>query len=614
MLLNYLKLSFRLMVRNPFFTFINIFGLGIGFASFFALWDFSTTELRADQHYRDFDRIVKINYDWRWTDDGQKWDNWKVGFSRTDVPLRAKEDFAEVEDFTRIHTQSLFEYGGLITHGGKIRMSAVANRERTFNEEHIVYADANLFTFFSIPLLSGAPDKVLTEAGSLVLSESQARKYFNDRNPIGELMTLNDSITLKVTGVFEDLPHNTHLTFDMVISNAAQLQAWATSFNSPTANYVRLSKGTSFKEFESKLNAKRAEYFAVLHQRIANTDVNLFIQPLREIVFSQDVQATAEFNIRSKSLLITFAIISIVILAMSWINYVNLWIARNKKRQKELATRKINGAQGRDFVLQFVIESALINTIAFLFAITLLQMVREPFRHLLGIEISPFQQLDPQSLLIFALAFLFSIALTGLFPAWTARNNHPLSLFRKSATAEGSGSFTSALVVVQYASAIALILWSSIVYYELNHILKQDLGLDRENVLLVDIPSVTNLESRLDDMMNRLSADTRITKAAYGLFAPAENPNTMNTRRAGTTTQVGFMWNGVSEHYLPLFGLKIIAGRDFIADDREDVVILSDIAVRRLGFANPVDAVGTRLEVLKARVKNDEERQNFCFE
>ena len=607
MLLNYLKLSFRLMMRNPFFTFINVVGLGIGFASFFALWDFSLSELNTDRHYQYSDRIVTINYDWRWSDDGGKWDNTRTGFSKSDIPVRAKEDFAEVEDFTRIHKQFSFDNGpgGLVPHGRKINMAVVGDKqERVYKEEHIVYADANLFTFFSIPLIYGEADKVLMQPGSIVLSESQAMKYFDKKNPVGELMALNDSITLKVTGVFKNLPYNTHFTFNMVISNAAYLNTWATAFNSPTVNYVRLRAGTSFQEFEQKLNGKKADYFAALHQRIANTDVNLFVQPLPEIVFSDYFQFD-DFTPRSKSLLITFAIVAVVLLAMAWINYINLWVARNKKREKELATRKINGARGKDFVLQFLTEALFINSLALLLALTMLQLARIPFKLLFAIEIHPFWQLDLRSISIFVFAFLFSIALTGLYPAWIARSNHPLTLFRKSFSGNNS-LFSYGLVVAQYASAITLMLWSSIVYVELNHILQQEVGLDRENVLVTEIPSLTNTESRLDNMLNRLHSDPLVADAAYALFDPSGGAaGTMNTRRAGSSTQVGFVWNGVSEHYLSLFGLKCIAGRDFKPDDHDNVAILSEIAVRRLGFANPADAVGTRLEILKREATGD---------
>ncbi len=601
MLLSYLKLSLRLMARSPFFTLINVFGLGIGFASFFALWDYSINELKSDQYHKDFDRIARIGWDWKFNDDGKNWDYYTVGFSKSDTPLRAKEDFAEVEEYTRIHTQRFFgEPAGLVPHGNKIIMSAVGQlkEDRVFKEEHIVYADQNLFNFFSIPLVRGSASDVLAEGGSVVLSESQAVKYFDRSNPLGELLKLNDSITLKVTGVFKDLPHNTHLNFNTVISNAPYLQVWATALNSPTLNYIKLKEGHSFREFEKKLNGRKKEYFSALFQVIHNTDIDMLVQPLKEIIFSENFFGD-EFTFRSKSQLITFATVSIVILAMAWINYINLWIARNKKREKELATRKINGARGKDFIFQFFTESALINLFAILLAITLLQFARVPFQNLFGIQFNEIWQLDSRSLLSFVFVFAFSITLTGLYPALKARSNHPLSLFRKSP--DGAGKiFSSSLVIIQYTSAIALILWSSVVYFELNHILQQEIGLDRDNVLVVEVPAIKNNESHLEGLINRLVSNPSIAKMAYSLCAPGEalGPG-LQTRRPGSLTQVGFEWNGVNENYISLFGLKLVAGRNFVQDDRDDVAIISQVAAQRLGFENLADAVGTRLECLK---------------
>ncbi|MBX2944276.1 MAG: ABC transporter permease [Cyclobacteriaceae bacterium] len=601
MLLNYLKLSLRLMARSPFFTLINILGLGIGLASFIVLWDFSINELRADQYHKDYERIARIGYHWRWTDAGKNWDHSRVGFSKSDIPLRVKEDFPEVEDYVRLHTQPFFGIpAGLVPNGRKITMSRVGRiqEDRIFREEHVIYADQNLFNFFSIPLVRGNPDNVLAEAGSVVLSESQAVKYFDNTDPVGELLKLNDSITLKVTGVFKDLPHNTHLTFNTVISNTPYLEVWAKALNSPTINYVKLKEGNSFEAFEAKLNGRKGDYFAAILQVLHNTDIEVFVQPLAEIIFSANLPGD-EFAFRSKSLLITFATVAVVLLAMAWINYINLWIARNKKREKELATRKVNGARGTDFAFQFLTESALINLLALLLAITLLQFARIPFHHLFNIQISELGQTETGSFVVFIMVFVLSIAITGLFPAYKTRNSHPLSLFKRTAESSG-GILSSSLVIVQYASAITLILWSSLVYFELNHILDKEVGFDRDHVLVVEIPAVRNHENHLEGLISRLAANPSIDKTAYGLGAPGVDYFQLNSRRAGSLMQIGFEWNGINETYLQLFNLKLVAGRNFIQDDRSDVAILSEVAVQRLGFENSADALGTRLEVLKS--------------
>ena len=177
--------------------------------------------------------------------------------------------------------------------------------------------------------------------------------------------------------------------------------------------------------------------------------------------------------------------------------------------------------------------------------------------------------------------------------------NHPLSLFRKSADGSG-GIFSSSLVIIQYSSAIALILWSSVVYFELNHILDQEFGFDRDNVLVVEIPAVRNNENHMEVLINRLTSNSSIEKMAYCLYTYGDGYMQFNTRKAGTLTQIGFESNGVNENYLPLFGLKLVAGRNFVEGDRGDVAIISQVAAQRLGFENPADAVGTKLEVLKS--------------
>jgi putative ABC transport system permease protein len=600
MLLHYIKLSFRLMARSPFFTFVNILGLAIGFASFFALWNYAMSELSSDQFHKDFERIGRICWNWQWTDDGgQTWNHQIVGFTKSDIPVRAKEDLTDVEDFCRIHPQAFFGVG-LAPPSRKITISAAGleDTDKKFKEERIVYADRNLFSFFSIPLIYGKADDVLAEGGSIVLSQHEATKYFGDNNPVGQLMMLNDSMTLRVTGVFEDLPHNTHLTFDMVISNTPYTAIWATAFNAPTLNYIKLKEGVSFADFENKLHTREQFYFSALLQTIHNTKVDLFVQPLDEINLSPALPGDT-FSSRSRSLLISFGLVSVVLLLMAWINYINLWVARNKKREKELATRKINGAGIKDFMLQFLIESALINLFAFFLAVTLLQFARNPFQYLFGIEIIELWQLGSTSLLILSLVFVGSIAITGLYPAFKARNNRPLSLFKKTPQASGV-LFSSGLVIIQYTSAIALILWSSIVYFELNHILQHDLGLDRKNVLVVDLPMDKNQEGKIESLIAKLSSQTSIEKLAYGMSSPGEQRylSGLNTRRVGSLTQVGFEWYGVNENYLPLFDLKLMGGRNFTANDRGDVAIVTEVAAQRSGFENPIDVVGTRLELL----------------
>ena len=212
MFLNYLKLSLRQLVGNPFFSSINIVGLAIGFAAFYTLWEFSISELKADQYHKDYDRIARIGLNWRWTDDGGKtWGHIKGGAQPVYLPGPALIDNPDIEASVQIMNQPQFTESK-IGHGNQviILIQNSQNQHNVFKEEKAVYASANLFSFFSIPLIYGQPDRVLNEAGFVVLSHSTAVKYFGEKDPTGELLRLNDIFTLKVSGVYADLPHNTH--------------------------------------------------------------------------------------------------------------------------------------------------------------------------------------------------------------------------------------------------------------------------------------------------------------------------------------------------------------------------------------------------------------------
>ena len=183
MLLNYLKLSFRLLARSPFFTAINVVGLAIGFTAFYALWEYSTTELKSDQYHKDAERIARIGVNWNWTDDGGKtWGHLTLGFGNSSFFPKVNEDFPEVESTLRILSQNGFG-SDLVNHGNKIIISLEDPKgtERIFKEENVVYADSNLFTFFSIPLIYGQPQHVLTGVNDVVLSQSTAIKYFGKK-------------------------------------------------------------------------------------------------------------------------------------------------------------------------------------------------------------------------------------------------------------------------------------------------------------------------------------------------------------------------------------------------------------------------------------------------
>ena len=221
MLLNYIKLSLRLLSRNPFITAINILGLSIGFAAFYILWPYAHSELRTDRFHKDYERIARLTWHHRWTDNKQDWQEFDIAINFCGVAKHIADEFNEVEELTRYVPQREF-LKPLQGTGDKVFVT-VYERDSTkhfFREENVAFADPNFFQFFSFPLLKGDASSVLTQPGTVVLSQAVSTKYFGARDPLNSIIYLSDSLPLKVTGVFDDLPRNTYFRFDMVISTA----------------------------------------------------------------------------------------------------------------------------------------------------------------------------------------------------------------------------------------------------------------------------------------------------------------------------------------------------------------------------------------------------------
>lgn len=598
MLLNYLKLAVRLLIRNPFFTFINVLGLSIGFASFFTLWQYSTAELKTDQHHKDFERIVRIGFNQRWDEPGNS-GNLTFSGSPASLPPQLKNDFPEVESYVRICEQAGYFQNDLLENHG-IQM-VIAHREanggqQIFKEAKSAYADRNLFEFFTIPLIYGDPETVLAGVNFVALSQSAAKKYFGIQNPVSEELSLNDSITLKVTGVFEDFPHNSRLNYDMIISNEGLLTKWSNVYWGATLNFVKLKQGTSISDFENKINRQKEKYFTNVIECKCNRI--MFAQPLKEIAFSQGFIGDESFYQKPRTLLGMLAIVSVVILSMAWINYINLSVTRMSARMKEFATRRVNGATALDLVTQFITESLLINALAIGISLTIIQLIRQPLELVFQIHITEIWSTKIEVWGVLLLALVSGVLITGLYPAYVciARQRRILFMMRSG---RGNKNFvTSLLTTTQFTVAIVLISWVFIVYLQLNHILNKDMGLNQEGVVILEgaVVKPNHYERAAETFGNQLSNLPEIdgvTFSRYMVGVDGDKPGNLSI--VGSNIQVAAFCNGVEENYIPFFGLKLLAGRNFMKDDRSDVIIISRKSADLLGFKNPDEAIGTKI-------------------
>lgn len=585
MLLNYLKLSLRLLVRNPFFTMINVLGLSVGIAAFLVLWQHATSELKMDQHHKDYQRMARIGAHWNWNEEGQ------VG-RITWGSIMAHQFNLVLADFPEIEAHTRF----IVEDTKKVSVQKNGER-RLYTEARCIRADPYVFDFFEIPLIYGDKREVLKQANAVVLSQRTAIKYFGDVNPVNELLTIDDSTTVVVSGVFENLPHTTHLEFDVVFSNVGREREWDETVIFLTYCYIKLNRNYGFEELGERIKQNESKYWETVIKLAPQGWGEMFLQPLEEIAFSNF--SGNWFKSRSRFSLITLAILAVLILAMAWINCINLTVSRTSKRLKEIATRKVSGAQTKDFMKQFLMESVITNLLAVGVALTAIQLIRDPLYFLFDIQLMDFRSIPPSDWVVTWLFIGSGIIVTSLYPALMSSAYSPRSLFSIHVKPSSRSFFPALLTTVQYAAAFALIAWGFIMYAQLNFILHKDLGIDKANVVILDAPIVKppTYDADFHYFLSELSRNHSVTYSTTVFRDDLWRP--FRVRLPGQEAYKFVSSNGgIDETFIPFYGIKILAGRNFRSNDRKDAIIVSRRTAERLGFENPEHALGVKVQVV----------------
>jgi putative ABC transport system permease protein len=594
MMLNYLKLSFRLLARSPFFTFINIAGLSVGFAVFFVLWPFTQSELESDRFITDYKRIERPMYDWRWTDDGGA--NWgQVQFASVPASIsHMMKDHAEIESVTRYTPQKDFWSGTTPELIAQLILSLPASTEvlMKLDGDAAICADENFFSFFDLPVAAGNRENFLGLAESVVLSESLARKIFRE-DALGKHIVLNGK-PFEVTGVFRDLPRNSHFNFQLVVSNVSRLNNWNAIRSPFVYHYFKLKEGS--RRLDKILNENKERLiggYLAINQHLR---IDFLSTPLEEVAFSQSPEP---FKTRSRLTLRVLAIVSIVVLMMAWMNYVNLTVSRTRTRFKEIAARKVSGALLRDLFPQFICQSAVTNLLAVLIALTLIQLARNPLLYFFEIPAPSFKDLSIGTILFFVAGLIVGVVATASYPAWLTIRYTARQLLTRDVSSHRRAT-TTIFTTFQYASALTLIAWIFVMNSQLQFILDKDLGIDKENVVIIDAP-VIGLGTDGCDRMEEFASHVRTEIGAEGSLSIrvcGDEALNANIRNRGADHFFGSdSHGGIDENYLPVYRITLLAGRNFEKDEKTRGILISRVASERLGFKTPEEAPGTVIQI-----------------
>ncbi|MEM1128459.1 MAG: ABC transporter permease [Bacteroidota bacterium] len=582
MIQHHVKVSFRHLYKQRFYSLINILGLAVGLACCLLILLFVRQELSYDQHYTDGDRIYRVLREYPYAENGIK-----GAFSSTPLAETLVQDFPEVVNAARIAPE-MFEAGTNL-----VRTTGTTQNRY---EERFIYTDPALLDLFGFPMVEGHAATALTEPFTVILTASKAQQFFPGTSALGQTLILNNNTErpFTVTGVMEDLPENTHFQFDYLLSmeglEVAQIPNWRfTNY----ITYIQLAPGTDPAVLEAKLPAFLRTYKGEEFDPAQGSRVSYYyrLQPLHDIHLAGDVQDYWAHGDRQYVWL--FSAIAVFILLLAGINFVNLYTARSANRAKEIGLRKVMGSQRGPLVLQHLTESVLVSGIAFVVALLLVWTLLPVFNGLTGQALSiPWGEplLYPPILA----AVLGIGVLAGLYPALFLSGFQPIRVL-KGTLSGGSrrGTFRSALVVFQFATSIVLIIGSLVMWRQMGYIQSKNLGYEKEQLLLIE-DSYT-LGDQVQAFKSQLSGLPNVASVAVTGFVPVDGyaRNGSGAWPAGTDPEdngIGMAKWFVDHDYVRTMGMQIIDGRDFSQDFPSDsaAIILNQRAAELLGFTDPV--------------------------
>ncbi|HEY8513657.1 MAG TPA: ABC transporter permease [Cyclobacteriaceae bacterium] len=588
MLRNYIQIAIRNLLRNRYFTAINILGLAIGLGSCILIFSYVKHELSYDKDHPHVDRTYRVNQTAIWTPTGGI-------MSSSSLPLAytLKKEYPEVEDVTRINTPmpQLVRYD---TGDGEVT---------AFYETKILAADSNFFSFFAFPLIEGDPETALHGANKVVLSEEAARKFFGDEPALGKTLLIGDDrIPIEVSGVAAKQPRNMHFHFDYLLSmytNPAIREFEWSWIWTQVVTYVRLKPGTDAAALEKKFASLAERHVAPTFARfgIAYEDFiqgkgwNFYLQPLRDVHLYSSRIGNRLGTTGDIRYVYIFSAVGAFVMLLAIINFVNLATARAGSRGKEIGVKKVLGARRGAMVAQFQLESIVLTFFAGILSLAIVEVLRLAVARGLGLEIPFLSVWGTDALWFFPLLISGVGMLAGAYPAFYLTNLEPVRVLKGKTAGQERSRLRSALVVAQFAIAIGFIVATIIVYQQLDYVKRVDLGFNQENVLVIN--HADKLGERIDIFREKASAMNGVLSASIAMDVPGRTPLEDIFMREGSDEKYPVALMQMDEYYLQTLDMEVVAGLGFAENDESDKnkCLINETAARLFGW-EPEEAVG----------------------
>ncbi len=586
---NYFAVLFRNLYRERLYAAINIAGLALGIASVVILGLYLRSELTYDRYIPNHENIYRVANE---STIGGKTLGMAIT-SRALGPMLMEQFPGDIKAMTRFQRNSSGEGGVGLRHG-----------ESVFYWERTYFCDPNVFEIFPpTRVLYGDPKTALNEVGALAVSETFARKYFGDANPIGEIITTDAGIPLYVKLVFEDQPPNTHLKYDVLFSSVGiasivgdtkegavrRRQLW----NSTDYTYVVMEPGFNPADWDRIDQAFFARNMADM-SRSLNATWRSYLQPLTDIHLYSDLNADQPLG--NRMYLYACAAVALFILIVACINYMNLATARASRRARSVGVRKILGASRTSLALQFLGESLLFSTIALVLGVMIVEVILRltPLNSLMGEQVS-FNLVKEPMLVVWLLGLALAMGLlSGLYPAFYLSSWAPLTaLTGKQLAGRGSLRLREGLVLLQFMISACVIACTLLMAAQMRYVSNKSLGFQKENRLIVTLrggPPIQKMETiRTELRKNSHILGVSQVEEMIGRWGGSTFGRVQS--EGGSMERAQLQTMGIGENLVPVLGLELKSGRDFsrrLLTDSGTNFLVNEAFVRKMGWSEPL--------------------------
>jgi putative ABC transport system permease protein len=585
MIKNLLKTAVRHIFKHFGYSILNVLGLTLGITCALFLVIYVADEVSYDRYHEKADRIYRVSSKITEPDDQFTWLVAQIPFGPQVV-----KDYPEVQSFVRFIPmgRSLFKF-----------------EDKEFNEENFYYVDSTLFDIFTYKVLKGEIKTALRDPKKIILTERIARRYFGNSDPIGKTLTTGTN-TFEVTGVIQDVPDNSHFSFDAVAARnnlPKELGNWG---NFGVSTYLLFPENFDVKSFEKKMQGMYDAYMKTIFQAM-KIKIEYILEPITRIhLYSKNPNEPKPTG--SITYVYIFALVALFLVLIAAMNYMNLATARSTKRAREVGLRKVVGSRRSPLIMQFLSESLIFTFVSLFISMILLFVLLPAFNQLAGKTFNFHVIYSP----VVILTLLGIIIIVGIFggsyPAFFLSRFSPVTVLKGEITQGSAGSlFRKILVVIQFSVSVLLIVCTLVIFKQLNYMKSMDKGFDQRNVISLELaqsgvrkyPALKQVLLENPNIKYVTATNTAVGEGGPKVIFNLETDQGM--------VRKGVNFAVVDYDFIETLGIKIASGRDFQQDMPSDTlkaVVVNETFVKRMGWKEPI---GKKVELgdertIRARV------------